>query len=458
MAGIGFKLRDTLTREDYSGLLRAYLVSGLIASGPWIISILAMAALSVLLHPHIGGGDMSAFSASVTHVYALGLILAGPVQLVIVRYAADRMNESEKDKVFPSFIASLAIMMPLAAIAGFVLFFVGAAELSLAYRFGGLAMLVFTTAVFITASYLTSFQNYRALLLGFIVGYASSGYAAYYLGVNVGADWALVGFAAGHGLLFFLLFFQFSREFGGRETISWQVLKYFLRFPELALAGLLYNLGIWIDKILFWQFSEQSQTLAGWISASPEYDMAISLGLLSIVPGMAVFMLKLETDFALAYERFHKALSGNGSRADIQRSKGSHQPSPRPWLRLSVQSPDRHHRHPHPLRQAHLQSPPHGQSRRQHLPDRTRRRLPARDVPRHAHRAVLLRRSQRHRDLHRHFLSNQRHPQPPHLALPPRGTLRFRLRHRLRCRRPSRHPAGQLQPTPPGTPHPHSPA
>ena len=93
MDGIGFKLRDSLTREDYSGLLRAYLFSGLIASGPWIISILAMAALAVLLHTHISNEAMGAFSATVTLVYALGLILAGPVQLVIVRYAADRMNE-----------------------------------------------------------------------------------------------------------------------------------------------------------------------------------------------------------------------------------------------------------------------------------------------------------------------------------------------------------------------------
>ena len=280
-----------------------------------------MAALAVLLHAHIGTDAMGAFSAAVTHVYAIGLILAGPVQLVIVRYAADRMNESEKDKVFPSFIASLAIVLPIAAVAGLLLFFVGAAEMSLTYRFGGLAMLVFTTAVFITASYLTSFQNYRALLLGFAIGYGASAFTAYHLGLNAGADWALVGFAAGHGLLFFLLFLQFSREFGGRETISWKVLKYFKRFPELAIAGLMYNLGIWIDKILFWQFSEQSFSLAGWIHASPEYDMAISLGLLSIVPGMAVFMLKLETDFALAYEKFHTALSGSGTRAEIDHAK-----------------------------------------------------------------------------------------------------------------------------------------
>lgn len=323
MAGIGFKLRDSLTREDYSGLLRAYVFSGLIASGPWIISILAMAALALLLHTHVTTEAMGAFSATVTHVYALGLILAGPVQLVIVRYAADRMNESERDRIFPSFIAALVIVLPIAAVAGIILFFVGAADLPLTYRFGGLAMLVFTTAVFITASYLTSFQNYRGLLLGFLVGYSASAAAAYYLGIHASADWALVGFAAGHGLLFLLLFFQFSREFGGREAISWKVLGYFTRFPELALAGLMYNLGIWIDKILFWHFSKQSFSLAGWIHASPEYDMAISLGLLSIVPGMAVFMLKLETDFATAYEGFHKALSGNGTRADIHLAKGA---------------------------------------------------------------------------------------------------------------------------------------
>ena len=126
MAGIGFKLRDSLTREDYSGLLRAYLFSGLIAGGAWMISILAMAALAILLHPHIPTDAMGAFSATVTHVYALGLILAGPVQLVIVRYAADRINAREKDKIFPSYIAAISVVLPIAAIAGIVLFFGGA--------------------------------------------------------------------------------------------------------------------------------------------------------------------------------------------------------------------------------------------------------------------------------------------------------------------------------------------
>ena len=321
MAGIGFKLRDSLTREDYSGLLRAYLFSGLIASGPWIISILAMAVLAILLHPHLPTDAMGAFSATVTHVYALGLILAGPVQLVITRYAADRMNERERDKIFPSYIAAIAIVLPIAAIAGAALFFYGASDRSLVYRFGGLAMLVFTTAIFITASYLTSFQNYRSLLLGFLLGYGTSAAAAYALGLESGPDWALVGFALGHGLLFFLLLFQLSREFGGSEAVDWAVVRYFARFPELALAGLMYNLGIWIDKILFWNFSEQSFSVSGWIHASPEYDLAISLGLLSIVPGMAVFMLKLETEFALAYAQFHRALSGNGTRRDILRAK-----------------------------------------------------------------------------------------------------------------------------------------
>ena len=186
-----------------------------------------------------------------------------------MRYAADRINARETVFTFPSYIAAISVVLPIAAIAGIVLFFGGAAERSLAYRFGGLSMLVFTTAVFITASYLTSFQNYRGLLLGFLLGYGISAAAAYSLGVEAVRDWALVGFATGHGLLFVFLFFQFSREFGGREAVNWCVLGYFVRFPDLALAGLMYNLGIWIDKILFWNLSEQSFSIAGWIHASP---------------------------------------------------------------------------------------------------------------------------------------------------------------------------------------------
>ena len=80
-------------------------------------------------------------------------------------------------------------------------------------------------------------------------------------------------------------------------STRWDVLGYFKKYPSLALIGLLYNLGIWGDKLMFWWVAENREQISGALYAAPQYDVAIYLSLLSIVPGMAVFFLKLETEF-----------------------------------------------------------------------------------------------------------------------------------------------------------------
>ena len=49
MAGIGFELRRLKRHDTFLGTLQAYTASGIITSGPWIISIISIAILSVLL-------------------------------------------------------------------------------------------------------------------------------------------------------------------------------------------------------------------------------------------------------------------------------------------------------------------------------------------------------------------------------------------------------------------------
>ncbi|HIG30106.1 MAG TPA: hypothetical protein EYQ50_20850 [Verrucomicrobiales bacterium] len=64
------------------------------------------------------------------------------------------------------------------------------------------------------------------------------------------------------------------------------------------------NLGIWSDKFIYWWFSPISEQVFGVFYAAPMYDSAVYLSFLSIVPGMSVFLIKLETDYSQAYERF----------------------------------------------------------------------------------------------------------------------------------------------------------
>ena len=91
----------------------------------------------------------------------------------------------------------------------------------------------------------------------------------------------------------------------------------------------MYNLGIWVDKLLFWWFSDQHEQVNGLIFSARHYDVGIYLSLLSIVPGMAVFFLKIETDFAERFQSFFRLVEKGGTldqlvakRDEIARSLG----------------------------------------------------------------------------------------------------------------------------------------
>ncbi len=309
MAGIAFELRK-LTRDDtLAGTGRAYLYAGFISSGPWILSILTMVLLSRLL----GGAlpdraELDFFSASVTHVYAFSLILVGPFQLVLTRYAADKFASRERRAVFPSYLSALLVVSLVAAVVAAVFFF-GFVSGPWFHRAASVALMVYVCGIFVTANYLTALRRHRSAVFGFVGGYVASLLAAWLGAVWAGGVGAMTGFAAGHAALLLLLARSLHAEFGSDPAPRADVWKWFRRFPGLALVGFCYNAGIWADKLMFWWFSDQREGINGlWVT--PEYDVAICLSLLSIVPGMAVFFLRLETSFAEKYEAFFQAIDG----------------------------------------------------------------------------------------------------------------------------------------------------
>jgi uncharacterized membrane protein len=122
-------------------------------------------------------------------------------------------------------------------------------------------------------------------------------------------------------VLFVLLAVAVYDEFGrGRGSIFAFVRSFFL-FPALMLCGLFYNLGMWIDKFLFWWLSASSLQITGNLHAAPDYDLAIYLSLLSIVPGMAVFFLQVETTFSERYHEFFDAVREGGTYRELVSAK-----------------------------------------------------------------------------------------------------------------------------------------
>jgi uncharacterized membrane protein len=69
---------------------------------------------------------------------------------------------------------------------------------------------------------------------------------------------------------------------------------------------------------MFWFFPYTSEPIIGALRASIIYDLPVFLAYLSIIPGMAVFMVRIETDFVEYYEKFYDAVRSGGSLEYIQ--------------------------------------------------------------------------------------------------------------------------------------------
>lgn len=168
---------------------------------------------------------------------------------------------------------------------------------------------------------MTALKNYRAVLIGFAAGGGVALLAGWAFSGRWGVPGAMLGFTAGHALLLLILCGAIFKELGSFEVGQADFLVCFRKYWDLALGGLFYNLGIWIDKFLYWWVDPAAEPVAGILHTAPIYDRVVYFSFLAIVPGMAVFLLKLETQFALKNESFYQHVLKKGTLRQIVRLK-----------------------------------------------------------------------------------------------------------------------------------------
>ena len=323
MAGIGFELRKLMRQDSFWGLLRAYGYAGLISSGPWVLSILGVMGIGIFAVNRGESLSVRQFLVSVTYLMAASLILTGFLQLMFTRFIADRLFAKDEDAVLPNLFGALALTTATAGTlaSGIVLTTFGG--LSLTYR--GLMVVGFVTLcnLWVVVVLLSGLKAYRAVLGSFAAGYGTSVVAAIAL-AHRGLSGLLTGFVLGQVVLLFLLLFAVVRRYPpGERLVSFAFLDRRRSFYSLAFTGVLYNLGVWVDKFAFWANPLTSDPVVGPLRASIIYDIPIFLAYLSIVPGMAVFLVRVETDFAENYDAFYDAVRSGDSLVNIQRLKGN---------------------------------------------------------------------------------------------------------------------------------------
>jgi uncharacterized membrane protein len=319
MAGIGFTLRRMLQEGGFAGPLKALSYAMVISAGPWLASSATLAILGAQSSLPEGSHDHKVFLAIVSYIFAFSLIAVGAVHMVASRYLADRLYEDRWEAFAPAFSRLAAPLLGAQALiaAGFLYFVPLGFFEKLAALIGYLAV----TGTWLSMVFLSAAKDYRAIVSAFVGGFALSVIGGILGSRFYGLAGQLIGFTSGFWLVFLILLGRVRHEFGLPQAEAEGLGDYFKRFWPLAVTGLAYNVGIWIDKILFWFHPEAGEQVCGPLHVAPVYDNAMFMAYLTIIPAMGMFLLRVETDFYDAYRGYFAAIAAHARLADLARLK-----------------------------------------------------------------------------------------------------------------------------------------
>ena len=313
MAGIGFEIKKIMRRDSYLSIFSAYAYAGIIGSGPWILSILGVLIIGIMslgvVLPHV---LITQFQVTITHLMAMSLILTGFLQLGFTRYIADRLFEKNMDAILPNFIGSIFITTLIAGLIGMGLAIFAFPQEDAIFRILLIANFVVLCNIWIATIFLSGMKNYKAILLLYAFGYSIAVFSAIVLRGSA-LNGLLLGFLMGHFTLFIGMMMLIIRSYPSDRFIEFDFLGRKRMFVSLIWTGFFFNLGVWIDKYVFWYTPSTGTPVIGPFNASLIYDMPIFLAYLSIIPGMAVFLVRMETDFVEYYQKFYDAVRDGGT-------------------------------------------------------------------------------------------------------------------------------------------------
>lgn len=373
MAGIGFVLERIVERQGIRGIARVALVGVFVVAGPWIISSIALAVVSLAL-----GAGRAHFFGAIVYIYAGTLIAFGGYHYRLTRVSADLLYEKRFAAI--SIVHSRArrvaalVALPLGAL-------VAAAMPSVA---GAIAAVVATLSVsvgWIEMLLVSMVRNERPILASYGTGAAVMviGVVLWWYVPTLAADpvsYGMVVFALGHLVTTLALMTVVSRVLWQRARLQGSIRRRkrtiadivgtkedrylaenevtdphahvapladteappvttapprrgitgFSLLPRetlrrVASVGVLLVLVIWSDKVIYWfTFGGPVDGTLGLLHLYPRYDLVVFLSQLLLIPPMIFFVVRSETALSRGVRAILRHIRG-GVYRDVVRSK-----------------------------------------------------------------------------------------------------------------------------------------
>ncbi len=323
MAGVGFQLNKMLMEDTYTSILKAYLYSAVISSGPWLLSILCLSFLGVLspiiLQEHGWSiAEWDVFGVTIVYIFAFSLITTGLITMIITRFIADKIYLKEKESIPTTYASILVLIIIIQGISGLIFF--AFSSTSVFYMINAVALYVAISCIWTSLIFLSASQNYNYILFMFFLGSVISLIAALLGGRIAGLTGFLGGYTIGQVVIVIGFSYLIFSEFGNPRSLKFDFLSYCKDYYELIFIGLFYYLAIWTDKFIFW-FSEKGSNIYGLFYNFTEYDSALFIAYITIIPSLAIFLLNIETDFYESYKTFYEFVMDKKSFSKIHKNK-----------------------------------------------------------------------------------------------------------------------------------------
>jgi uncharacterized membrane protein len=314
MAGIGFELRKGLKDDRILSITKVYGYSAILSSGPWVISILAIILVGFinLSNTHDAHGTIR-FQVVVTYsiAFASSLIITGIVQLPYTRYVADLIFKKRENEVLPSYLGTIAtswiVGLPIV-----IPFFNWVFEDQSKFLVTGVVTtFMVLCGVWISSILAASLKYYKESVWSYLISYTLIVAMSYFYGNSI--ENLILIFFLGNLILLTALMTLIIKSYNSTRFMRFDMFFSPNFYWTLAISGLFYNLGAWVDKFIFWYHPATGHNVIGKLNASIVYDMPIFLAYLSILPGMAIFFYRLESDFAEKYDLYFDAVRNGGT-------------------------------------------------------------------------------------------------------------------------------------------------
>jgi polysaccharide biosynthesis protein PelG len=307
MAGIGWRL-ERLIHQGIPGAAVAYATGAAVMALPWVLTTAVLFSLAAVLGR--GTTDLATAGTVVNVAYAVALLVAGPVQIVVSRYAADRLYEGRFRAIAAPFCRALGSTLLICAVAATVVLL--ALGLPLRAALWGAALSAAVGAQWTALSVGNGLCSPTLVLGSVAAGSAQSFVLAVVLVTfaGLGVSGYLFGLISGQVLTLVILLAGILRALPDEADETARLLPAFRDYAGLAGAGLAFNASLWVDKLVAW-------CMVGG-EAAALHSAASTIAWFSSIPCLAWIFVEVETTFHRRFVGFFRALESGASLAELR--------------------------------------------------------------------------------------------------------------------------------------------